>query len=240
MQQVKFIDEKYDWKNTSLIQYLIEGNIPFYWRDFFTLTDIEEELVKISQYLSSICNERVIFPPPNLVFRAFSLGLTDIRVIILGQDCYHDGNAVGLCFSVKHGAKINPSLNNIYTELDQEGYPQKRSGDLEHWVKQGCLLINTALTVEKGTPLSHVGIWKNFSHNLLEYISDRTKNVAWLLLGKQAESFKFLTEKNGHRAFITSHPSPLSAQRKLGNYPAFMGSGVFNEINNFLDKKISW
>ena len=238
MAKIRILDEEWSWKTTTLQQYLDEGNIPSHWKSLFEEEELREILKNISENISK---DRIVFPPPNRVFRAFSIPMEKIKVVILGQDCYHDGNAVGICFSVPLGGKINPSLVNIYNELESEGYKPKRNGDLSPWVNQGCIMLNRALTVEKGNPESHLSYWYPFSERVLKYISENTCNVAWLLMGKHAASFKEYTESNGHKAFITSHPSPLSAYRKYQNYPAFIGSGIFKEINNFLgEKKIDW
>lgn len=237
----QFIDEEWSWKNMTLWQYVQERNLPQTWSDFFNREDIQKILQRISDDISEESKSSVIYPPPNRVFRAFSLPLEKVRVILIGQDPYHDGNAVGLCFSIPPGAKTNPSLQNIYNELESEGYKPKRTGSLVHWAQQGCLMLNTALTVEKGSPESHLKFWYPFAEQLLQYVSDNTKNVAWLLMGKHAAEFKKLANKNGHKIFITSHPSPLSAYRPFQSYPAFIGSGVFKQVNDFLDTgKIEW
>lgn len=229
---LKFIEEKWSWENMELYQYIEEGNLPSSWRDFFD-DKTREKLKVISDKIK--CS-KVIYPTPNLVFRAFSLPLEKVRIVVLGQDCYHDGNAVGICFSIPVGSKINPSLMNIYNELENEGYKPNRNGSLQHWVDQGCLMLNTALTVEKGNPESHLKFWYEFSEKLFNYISDNTKNVSWILMGKHAARFKYCADRNGHRAFITSHPSPFSAYRNFQGYPAFIDSGIFRQVNDFLRK----
>jgi len=237
---VTFLNEEWNWNNITLWKYIEEGNLPNKWNEMFQREDIKEILKNISEYINER-KENIIYPPPNHVFRAFNLELEKIKVVIIGQDPYHCGNAVGICFSIPSCSKINPSLLNIYNELERDGYFPKRSGNLFHWTKQGCIMLNIALTVEKGKPESHLKFWNPFSKKVLDYISENTKNVAWLLMGKHAASFKDCTNKNGHKAFITSHPSPLSAYRKYQTYPAFIGSGIFTQINNFLgSKKIEW
>jgi uracil-DNA glycosylase len=237
----KIIDEEWSWKNMTLWQYVKEGNLPRSWSKFFQSEEVQKILEKISNEISQRTEECIVYPPIYRVFRAFNLPFKNIRVIIIGQDPYHCGNAVGICFSIHPGAKMNPSLLNIYAELEREGYHPKKTGSLMHWLNQGCLMINTALTVEKGNPESHLEFWYPFTEMLLRYVSENTNNVAWLLMGKHAAEFSYLAEKNGHKAFITSHPSPLSAYRPFRTYPAFVGSGVFKEVNNFLGSaKIEW
>ena len=101
------------------------------------------------------------------------------------------------------------------------------------------MMLNTALTVEKGSPESHLHIWYDFSEKVLKEINSKTKNVAWLLMGAKALKFKNLISSN-HKIFATSHPSPFSAYKGFGQTPAFLGSNVFKEINNFLYEKIIW
>ena len=235
---LKFLDEEWSWKNMTLWDYIREGNFPKSWKEFFLQKDILQILKYISDNLSNKC---IVYPSPNNVFRAFNLPLEKIKVIIIGQDPYHNGNAVGICFSIPPDSKINPSLVNIYNELENEGYKPKRTGSLLHWVNQGCFMLNTALTVEKGNPECHLKCWYPFTKQILDYISKNTHRVAWFLMGKHAAGFKDYALVNGHKSFITSHPSPLSAYRPYQNYPGFIGSGVFKRINKFLgDEKIEW
>ena len=202
------------------------------WAPFFTRPDV----VAILETIDTTVSSRSFYPESNNIFRVFSLPLQQIRVVILGQDPYPDGNATGLCFSLSPDAKkLNPSLRNIYKEL---GKPTQR--DLTHWLTQGCFLLNTALTVEPGHAGSHLKLWRPFTELLLDYISENTKGIAWILMGAFAADFQRYTTRNRHRAFITSHPSPLSATRPFQNHPAFLGSGVFTNVNEFLEKKIEW
>lgn len=236
-----FLNEEWSW-NMTLYRFIHEKNIPEEWSEFFTKHD--DILKSISDQIDErIKKEIVVYPPINLVFRAFSLPINRIRVVILGQDCYHDGNAVGLCFSVPPNAKTNPSLRNIYDELEREGYKPNRNNSLSHWADQGCFMINTALTVEEKRPESHLHIWYSFSEKVIQEVSEKTKGVAWLLMGSKALEFqKYINLDRGHRSFVTSHPSPFSANKGFRDHPAFIGSGVFKEINTFLgsNKEIRW
>jgi len=236
MSQIKFIDEEWSWKNMTLQQFVQEGNVPSSWQDFFNRPDIQALIKEISEYLQK--EEGVIYPVINKVFRAFTLPLSEIKVVILGQDPYHNGNAVGLCFSVPNGQKINPSLQNIFTELKDEGYSPELTGDISYWHKQGCLMLNTALTVLRGCADSHTTIWNKFTHKVIEEVANKTKNVAWLLMGAKALEFKkYANPIFGHQVFATSHPSPFSAYKSFQNIPAFIGSGIFKKINTFLTEK---
>ena len=238
MVHVELLDKKYSWKDMSFYQFLQEGNIPKNWDVFFEREDIQKIIYSISQELDKVRETKIIYPTIQQVFRAlYILPVDKIKAVIVGQDCYHNGNteydgsAVGLCFSVKPGNKINPSLRSIYTELKQEGFTPKEDGVLLHWAESGILLLNMALTVEKGSPGSHSCIWYDFSKLLIQYISqERGDSIHWLLFGKDAHKVTKLIEK-GHFHCV-SHPSPLSAYRSCGKIPAFIGSGIFSNVKN--------
>lgn len=229
---ISIINDTYDWKNLSLIDFLYEGNIPSGWSDFFLQNSIQKILGDISTDLDDVRTSKVIYPPIHQVFRAFYMvPLENIKTVIIGMDPYHNGNAVGLCFSVKPGNFINPSLRNIYKELKLEGYPCIEDGDLSFWAKQGVLMLNMALTVEKGNAGSHSDIWGLFSHTLVEYISEKRKNsIHWLLFGKDAHSVSSILS-SGSNVHLTSHPSPFAANKKCGCHPSFLGSGVFRQVS---------
>mgnify|MGYP001605072054 CR=1 FL=1 len=227
---LKFIDEEWSWKNTTLFEFLKE-NYPRYWKEFFI--EHSKELYNISEKIEE--NKTIIYPEINQVFRAF-INIEKIKVVILGQDPYHNGSAVGLCFSVKIGNEINPSLRSIYKELENENFEVKANGDLSHWAKQGCMMLNTALTVEKGMPDDiHIGFWYDFIKDVIIYLGNR-KDIAWLLMGSKAEHFAQYIEKNNN-IFITSHPMPLSAYKSFRGHDAFIKSNVFTKINSFLKSK---
>jgi uracil-DNA glycosylase len=232
---LELVDGEYEWMSISLWQYLEEGNIPDGWNAFFLKDDVQIELATISTFLSK--EKSIIYPEINRVFRSL-IHPDDIKVVVLGQDPYHNGSAVGLCFSVLPGNKINPSLRNIYNELEDEGYFPKRDGILTDWVEQGCLLLNTALTVECGVPDTHTDIWRDFTFKLIQYLAS-SKKLVWLLMGSKAHAYEHLLENQ--ILVKTSHPSPFSAHKPSKTAPAFLGSGVFRDINAYLGKAaISW
>lgn len=240
---MQIIDEPWSW-DISLKEFL-KDNTPSKWKTFFEDEKVQKELEKISDYLLKQNKlGDTIFPCIYQVFRAFSIAPEDIKVVILGQDCYHDGNAVGLCFSVPQNGGINPSLRNIYKEIENSGYTPNKNGSLVHWVKQGCFLINTALTVAQSRAGSHIHIWYNFSEMLVRYLSENYNDIIWLCMGKPAYEISEEVSNTTHVKIITSHPSPLSASREFRNFPAFLGSKVFEKINEKLQekekKKISW
>ncbi|SMM99932.1 Uracil-DNA glycosylase, family 1 [uncultured Candidatus Thioglobus sp.] len=185
---------------------------------------------------------KIILPEPNNRFKAFELTPFDaVKVVILGQDPYHgEGQAMGLSFSVPDGVKTPPSLKNIYLELESDlGIPVSNSGNLEHWAKQGVLLLNSVLTVEKNAPSSHSkSNWVNFTDGVIEVISREKTAVVFLLWGAYAQQKSALIDKGKHLVLTAAHPSPFSA------YKGFFGCKHFSQANDYLEmhnlKAINW
>jgi len=187
-----------------------------------------------------------IFPKGNEWFRALDLTpLENVRVVILGQDPYHgEGQAHGLCFSVRPGVRTPPSLVNIYKEMEQDlGIPRARHGFLEHWASQGVLLLNAVLTVQMGLAASHQGRgWERFTDAIIRLINERVEPVVFMLWGSYAQkkaAFVDSVDKGGrHLVLKAAHPSPLSA------HSGFFGCGHFSKANAFLkghgQKPIDW
>ena len=174
-----------------------------------------------------------IYPPKELVFKVFDLPLQDIKVVILGQDPYHNpGQACGLSFSVNDGIPLPKSLINIYKELyDDLGITPAKTGNLEKWFKQGIFLLNSVLTVEEYSPASHSNVgWQDFTDYIIETISQKNNNVVFVLWGSYARSKKTLIDSSRHKIIESPHPSPLSA------YRGFFGSKVFSRINSYLEE----
>ena len=123
-------------------------------------------------------------------------------------------------------------------------YNSKTNGDLSNWARQVCLLLNSALTVRKGQPDSHTSVWKNFTENVVKYIELNTDNVCWVLMGSKSQYFSKFITKDKHKILTTSHPSPFSANKSSANIKSFIGSNVFNDVNDFLvstgSTKIIW
>ncbi|MBO4412088.1 MAG: uracil-DNA glycosylase [Lachnospiraceae bacterium] len=174
----------------------------------------------------------VVYPPSGELFTAFHLTPLDrVKVVILGQDPYHEpGEAHGLSFSVKDGVQLPPSLVNIYTELhDDLGLPMPKSGDLTPWAKQGVLLLNSLLTVQAHRAFSHKNFgWEEFTDAAIRALDKEDRPIVFILWGRSAqEKRRFITNPN--RLVIESaHPSPLSA------YRGFFGSKPFSRANEFL------
>lgn len=188
-------------------------------------------------YASSIC-----FPPKQKIFEAFALcDLKDVRVVILGQDPYHgSGEAHGLAFSVRQGKKIPPSLRNIFKELESEfGIDLTRTTDLTSWAKQGVMLLNSVLTVEKDKAGSHSKWgWEEFTNAVISFISKENKQVVFVLWGDYARKKSVLIDMSKHAIIESVHPSPLSA------YRGFFGSRPFSKIDeqlrNWGKEEIKW
>jgi uracil-DNA glycosylase len=188
-----------------------------------------------------------IYPPEP--FRALSLTpLSQVRVVILGQDPYHGpGQAEGLAFSVAPGVRLPPSLRNIFKELHQSlGVPMPSDGSLVRWAKQGVLLLNTCFTVQAGQAGSHARWgWEVLSDELVKAVAQSSIPVVFMLWGAQAQAKKTLIEQAGksgrHLVLVANHPSPLSALR--APLP-FVGCGHFVQANAFLaqsgEKTIKW
>jgi len=179
-----------------------------------------------------------IYPQGTEYFRALDLTPLDrVRVVILGQDPYHGpGQAHGLCFSVKPGVRPPPSLVNIYKELESDlGLARPSHGFLEHWAKQGVLLLNSVLTVEMANAASHRGKgWEQFTDAIIRLIAAKPEPVVFMLWGSYAQkkgAFVKSVEQGGHHLVLKApHPSPLSA------YNGFFGCRHFSKANAFLEK----
>ncbi|WP_320814740.1 uracil-DNA glycosylase [Flavobacterium sp.] len=214
------------------------------WRNIFTL-EFEKPYFKDLEFsLKKEYTDYKCFPPKDLIFNAFNLcSFDDLKVVIIGQDPYHGtGEANGLCFSVNDNVKIPPSLRNIYAEIntDLERIMLPISGNLEHWAKQGVLLLNATLSVRKDQANSHKHLdWQQFTNAVIQTISDEKENVVFLLWGGFAhKKIKFIDERK-HFVLQSGHPSPLSANRGF-----WFGNKHFSKTNDYLISKglngINW
>ena len=176
----------------------------------------------------------LIFPPADDIFNAFHLTpLKNVKVVILGQDPYHNVNqAHGLCFSVKPEVEIPPSLVNIYKELhDDLGCEIPNHGYLTKWADQGVLMLNTVLTVRAHQANSHRGIgWEEFTDAAIRAVNAQDRPIVYILWGKPAQSKKSMLTNPKHLILEAPHPSPLSA------YRGFFGSKPFSKTNAFLQE----
>jgi len=204
------------------------------------LPQLRDEIAKpyyvaIQQFVAAERAEHQVFPPDEQVFAALKLTPFDaVRVVILGQDPYHDvGQAHGLAFSVQPGVKLPASLRNIFKELhDDLGIAPSKNGCLTSWAQQGVLLLNTVLTVRAHQANSHRGKgWETFTNVVIERLSTRDDPLIFVLWGKPAQSKKKLVAAEKHLVIESAHPSPLSAHN------GFFGSKPFSQINASLE---SW
>lgn len=202
------------------------------WDDILKDEYKKEYFKKIVLYINKAYRERPIFPPKNYILRALSLtDYDDVKVVILGQDPYHGvGEANGLCFAVNNGVKLPPSLKNIYKELNRDlGIPITDNGDLTCWAKEGVLLLNSVLTVEKDKPASHKNLgWEEFTDSIISKVNEKETPVVFILWGNFAKSKRRLITNSKHLVIESSHPSPFSC-----NY-GFFGSKPFSRTNEFL------
>ena len=206
----------------------------------------EFEKPYFDQLVSFVKNEystNTCFPKAADVFRAFELSPFDkTKVVIIGQDPYHGYNqAHGLCFSVQPGTKIPPSLVNIYRELkDDVGKPIPETGNLEHWAKQGVLMLNATLTVRAGQAGSHQGKgWEKFTDAVIQKLSDEKDGLVFLLWGGPAKRKGARIDTSKHLVLTSGHPSPLAANRGY-----WFGNKHFSKTNEYLKQKseeaINW
>ncbi len=213
-----------------------------YWDTVLDSEYHKEYFANIVKFVNKVYKEKTIFPPKGRILSALDItDYNDVKVVILGQDPYHGiGEANGLAFSVNDGVKIPPSLKNIYKELhDDLGVEIPNTGNLESWAKEGVLLLNSVLTVEKDKPASHKNIgWETFTDSIIKKLNERDKPIVFILWGNFAKSKKELITNPKHLVLTSSHPSPFSV-----NY-GFFGSKPFSKTNEFLRrngiKEIDW
>lgn len=176
-----------------------------------------------------------VYPLGSEIFYAFDTTPFDqVKVVILGQDPYHGhGQAHGLCFSVKDGVPLPPSLVNIYKELNIDlGIKREKNGNLEDWAKQGVLLLNATLTVRANQAGSHQNKgWEIFTDTAIRKLAEQRENIVFILWGRYAQNKQILIPSNKHYVLRAAHPSPLSA------YNGFFGCKHFSKTNLFLESK---
>ena len=202
------------------------------WKEFLSQEFEKAYFANIKKnYILALKNGAIIYPPPKLTFNAFNLTpLKDLKVIIIGQDPYHQPfQAMGLSFSVPIGIKIPPSLQNIFKELKSDlNIPPCQNGDLSKWARQGVLLLNSILSVEASKPASHFYFgWQEFTNNVIKRLSDDKKGLIFLLWGNFARSKKYLINTSKHFILEAPHPSPLARN-------SFLGCRHFSKTNKIL------
>jgi len=208
---------------------------------------LEDEFQKpyfdeLIQFVRKEYQSNTIYPPGKEIFRAFDCAdFDEVKVVIIGQDPYHGpGQANGLCFSVREGMTMPPSLKNIFKEIHNDlGKPIPSNGDLERWARQGVLLLNATLTVRASSPGSHQNKgWETFTDAVIRHISDQKNNIVFLLWGAYAQKKGEIIDRNKHLVLMSAHPSPFSADR------GFFGCKHFSKTNAYLKskgiKEIDW
>lgn len=198
-----------------------------------------EELIA---FVRSEYATQTVYPPGKEIFSAFdACPFDEVKVVIIGQDPYHGpGQANGLCFSVRDGVKMPPSLVNIFKEIRQDlGTPIPTSGNLERWARQGVLLLNATLTVRASAPGSHQGKgWEGFTDSVIRILSVEKSGIVFLLWGAYAQKKGEIIDRNRHLVLMSAHPSPFSADR------GFFGNKHFSKTNDYLRSKgqreINW
>lgn len=212
------------------------------WQEFIDNEVKQEYFQNLKQFLIKEYETKKIYPLKRDLFRCFELtDFKDVKVIILGQDPYHQVNqAHGLCFSVNKGIKVPPSLVNIYKEINSDlGYSIPSHGDLTKWAKQGVLLLNTIMSVEDSKPMSHKDKgWEIFTDRVIKKLNDDDTPKVFILWGTPSRKKKSLITNPHHLILETVHPSPLSA------YNGFFGCKHFSKTNEFLKannrQEIDW
>ena len=204
------------------------------WKEWFMNEQKQPYFKELMAFVDQEYQEKEVYPPYDQIFQAFEVtDLDDIKVVILGQDPYHQKNqAHGFCFSVNKGVKVPPSLRNIYKELhDDIGFDIPSHGNLMEWAKQGVFLNNACLTVVDSTPKAHAKKgWEIFTDHAIQKINEKDTPVVFLLWGSDARSKKKLIDQKKHLVLEAAHPSPLSS------YRGFFGCKHFSKCNEFLIK----
>jgi len=203
------------------------------WELILNSDQIKYELKNIMGKVDKLYKEKIIYPDYENIFKALSLTpFNKVKVVIIGQDPYHgEKEANGLAFSLNESVRITPSLRNIFKELKHDLGIERNNIDLSSWARQGVLLLNSILTVEKDKPLSHKDLgWEVITDYIIKYISDNKESVVFILWGKNAIKKEKLIDNNKHYILKSAHPSPLSASR------GFFESKPFSKANNYLKK----
>ncbi|ARW78108.1 uracil-DNA glycosylase [Common bottlenose dolphin gammaherpesvirus 1 strain Sarasota] len=210
------------------------------WLDFLNLSPfLQKKLHHLILTVRAMREEATIYPPENQIMAwSFMCPPQDVKVVILGQDPYHRGQATGLAFSVKPSDPIPPSLKNIYSELlvSVSGFRSPTHGCLNSWGFNGVLLLNTILTVEEGKPASHADLgWQWFTNYVITSLSENLKHCVFMLWGSKAIDKARLINAKNHLVLKAQHPSPLAqCSHRTSNWPKFLGCNHFNLANKYL------
>ncbi len=221
------------------MKYLV-NNLITDWKEFLDNEFKQSYLIKIDELLYQ--SNQIIYPTKENIFRCFNyFNIDDTRVVIFGQDPYHNvDQANGLAFSVSQEIKTPPSLLNIFKKLKIDTNITRTNSDLQDWAKQGVLLLNNALTVIEHSPESHSKIgWMEFVIHVIQQLNQCNHQIMFVLMGNHSKQLYEYIDINKHSVLLTSHPSPLSAIRCK-----FFEKDLFNKIDEFLKnnnyKNIKW
>jgi uracil-DNA glycosylase len=210
--------------------------IPAAWRDVLADEAAAPYFAALEQFVAAERTAHQVFPPESEVFAALeATGFDEVKVLLLGQDPYHDdGQAHGMCFSVRPGVKIPPSLRNMYKELNADlGVPVAPHGYLRAWADQGVLLLNTVLTVRAHEAASHKGRgWETFTDAVIRAVNGRERPAVFVLWGAHAKKKAALIDTTRHRVIQGAHPSPLSARMFFGSRPFSKTNAALEELGH--------
>lgn len=213
----------------------VDYDFPIAWRRFIKIDTFNDLLCDVIKKVNDEYLTKKIFPLKKDIFKALQLtSPNDIKVVIIGQDPYHgEGQACGLAFSVNDGIKYPPSLKNIFKEVsDDMKVDIPKTGNLQHWAKQGVLLLNSTLTVQEGKPTSHKNIgWERITQNIIDSIALQRENIVYILWGSYAQKIGKGIDRENNLVIEEVHPSPLSS------YRGFFGSKPFSRANEYLKNK---
>jgi len=241
--------DKYNYKNwnnkfpNGFKFYML--NIPFHWLNIFQYCIYDKRIKNIEDIINNgIKSNKMIFPFPDLIFRTFMLlHPNNLKVVIIGQDPYIEWyddvpEATGISFSTPIGIKKPSSVNNIHLNLLKYNHIKKipKYGNLEKWNINGCLMLNSALTVFRSDKRSHYDEWEWFTDIIIQKISEKFNKLILVLWGGDALRKVNIIDINKHNIIVSSHPSGLSCDRPLRNFPAFSESDHFGKINEILIK----
>lgn len=204
------------------------------WKDALSTEFDKDYFIKLTDFVrNEYMSGKAIYPAPKNIFNAFNLcPLDKVKVVIIGQDPYHEpGQAMGLCFSVPDGIVLPPSLINIYKEIESDlGHKSKTHGDLTYWANQGVLLLNSTLTVMAHNAASHAGRgWEQFTDAVICAVAKRD-NIVYMLWGSYAQKKAEFVDGSKNLVLKSVHPSPLSAHR------GFFGNHHFSRANEYLNQ----
>ncbi|AAC95571.1 orf 46 [Ateline gammaherpesvirus 3] len=220
------------------------------WLEFLQMSPfLKQKLLNLLNCVKEQRKKTVIYPPDDrIMFWSYCCAPKDIKVVILGQDPYHGGQGTGLAFSVSYEYPIPPSLRNIFLELQRSDplFHVPNHGCLNSWAKQGVLLLNTVLTVEKGKAYSHSELgWQWFTDYIISSLSEKLSSCVFMLWGTKAIEKSVLIDPSKHLVLKAQHPSPLAAVgQRVKTWPKFIGCDHFRQANKYLEehqkKTIFW